>query len=228
PITLAHAVRSLLLDTAGLARQRWVQRGFRRPAGSTASMRTLMGQIDGTVNPRPGTPEFDDLVWVGDEGPSWLRGGTGLVVRRIRMNLAAWDLLDPPAKEEVIGRRLSTGAPLTGTRETDPADLGATSATGLSAIPDFAHIRHAAAVLPRERFLRRPYNYDERATGAGEDSGLVFMTFQRDITEQFVPVQRRLADKDLLNMWTTPVGSAVFAILPGAAEGEYLGERLYG
>lgn len=41
-----------------------------------------------------------------------------------------------------------------------------------------------------------------------------------------MPVQQRLAEKDLLNIWTTPVGSAVFAILPGAREGEILGEAL--
>jgi dye decolorizing peroxidase len=47
-----------------------------------------------------------------------------------------------------------------------------------------------------------------------------------DIDRQFVPVQRRLAELDLLNQWTTPVGSAVFAILPGCAEGGWLGESV--
>jgi dye decolorizing peroxidase len=41
-------------------------------------------------------------------------------------------------------------------------------------------------------------------------------------------MQQRLAKNDLLNLWTTPVGSAVFAILPGPAEGETLGQRLLG
>ena len=45
---------------------------------------------------------------------------------------------------------------------------------------------------------------------------------------QFVPVQRRLAEADLLNLWTTPIGSAVFAVLPGAQPGEVLGEALLG
>ena len=44
---------------------------------------------------------------------------------------------------------------------------------------------------------------------------------------QFLPVQRRLAEADLLNLWTTPVGSAVFAVLPRAPlPGEILGEAL--
>lgn len=52
------------------------------------------------------------------------------------------------------------------------------------------------------------------------------MTFQRDVTAQFVPIQRRLDALDLLNTWTTPIGSAVFAVPGGCAEGEVLGERL--
>lgn len=43
---------------------------------------------------------------------------------------------------------------------------------------------------------------------------------------QLVPVQRRLAEQDLLNIWTTPVGSVVAAALPGCREGEYLGQRV--
>ncbi len=43
---------------------------------------------------------------------------------------------------------------------------------------------------------------------------------------QFVPVQRRLAAMDLLNLWTVPVGSAVFAVLPGARQGEILGQAM--
>jgi len=83
-------------------------------------------------------------------------------------------------------------------------------------------------MAPHERFLRRPYSYDDAPTdGSLSDSGLLFAAFMADPVRQFVPVQQRLADKDLLNLWTTPVGSAVFAILPGARDGELLGERLF-
>ena len=189
-------------------------------------MRNLMGQVDGTV--RPAETEFDSLLWIGDEGPDWLRGGTSVVVRRIRMTMDTWDELDPEAKEQVIGRRLTSGAPLTGTKETDKTDLEATKA-GLHVIPDFAHIRHAAPVAAKEKILRRPYNYDEAVTGAANaDSGLLFVCFQRDVMGQFVPIQVRLAESDLLNVWTVPIGSAVFAVLPGAAEGQFLGQALVG
>ena len=226
PIVLAHAVRSLIVSAKGIATIHWQQRGFRRPATSVSTMRNLMGQVDGTV--QPAETDFDSLVWIGDEGPDWLRGGTSIVVRRIRMTMDTWDELDPEAKEQVIGRRLTTGAPLTGTKELDKADLDATKA-GLHVIPDFAHIRHAAPVAAKEKILRRPYNYDEPVTGAANaDSGLLFVCFQRDVVGQFVPIQTRLAASDLLNVWTIPIGSAVFAILPGAAEGSFLGQSLLG
>ncbi|MBQ1015388.1 Dyp-type peroxidase, partial [Micromonospora sp. M51] len=49
-----------------------------------------------------------------------------------------------------------------------------------------------------------------------------------DITRQFLPIQRRLADRDLLNEWTTPIGSAVFAIPPGCPPGGWIGEQVLG
>ena len=226
PITLAHAIRALLLSATGIASLRWMQRGFRRPVTSTSSMRNLMGQVDGTVQPTD--PELDQTVWIGADGPDWLRGGSALVLRRIRMDLDTWDALDPQAKEQVIGRRMTSGAPLTGTKETDTPDLEA-KVDGLPVIPDFAHIRHAAVTTAAAKILRRPYNFDDTpATGTSAEAGLLFAAYQRDPLTQFVPMQQRLAANDLLNLWTTPIGSAVFAILPGPAEGESLGQALLG
>ncbi len=226
PIILAHAVRALLLSASGIATLHWQQRGFRRPVTSTSAMRNLMGQVDGTVQPADG--ELDQAVWIGADGPEWLRGGSSVVVRRIRMDLDTWDALDPQAKEQVIGRRMTSGAPLTGTKETDVPDLTAT-VDGLPVIPDFAHIRHAAVTSVAQKILRRPYNYDDTpAAGSSAEAGLLFVAYQRDPLAQFVPMQERLAAKDLLNFWTTPIGSAVFAILPGPAEGQTLGQALLG
>ena len=53
------------------------------------------------------------MVWATD-GPEWFRGGTTVVVRRIRFDLDGWDALDRDDRELAIGRRLSDGAPLTG------------------------------------------------------------------------------------------------------------------
>ena len=145
PIVLAHAVRALLLSATGIATVHWQQRGFRRPVTSTSAMRNLMGQVDGTV--QPVAAELEQSVWIGADGPDWLRGGTSLVLRRIRMDLDTWDALDPQAKEQVIGRRMTSGAPLTGTKETDVPDLAATR-DGLPVIPELSLIHISEPTRP--------------------------------------------------------------------------------
>ncbi|HHX47046.1 MAG TPA: peroxidase, partial [Brevibacterium sp.] len=77
---------------------------------------------------------------------------------------------------------------------------------------------------PEVQIHRRTFNYE---TGAGGDSGLLFASFQADIERQFLPIQRRLAEVDLLNEWTTPIGSTVWAIPPGATEDGYVGQELF-
>lgn len=226
PLAVAHATRMLLKDARSFARLRWTQHGFTRAYGSeesTRTMRNLFGQVDGTANPRPGTPEFDATVWASG---GWLAGGTSMVVRRIRMDLDGWDELDRVGRELSVGRTLATGAPLTGSDEFDEPDFEAIGASGFPVIPDFAHMRRARGD-GRERIFRRSFNYD--APGLGEsvsESGLVFISFQADPDAQFVPMQRRLDELDLLNQWTTPIGSSVVAILPGCEEGGYIGETL--
>ncbi|MGX5697908.1 Dyp-type peroxidase [Agromyces soli] len=227
PVTLAHAARMLLKDSRSFATVRWSQRGFRRAAGAEAAgstMRNLFGQLDGTVNPRPGDADFDRLVWCRE---GWLAGGTGFVLRRIAMDLDEWDRVDRPGREQSVGRRLDTGAPLTGEREHDEPDFEATTAAGFPVIGEFSHLRRARSDDPRERIFRRGYNYDEAPLGASvSDAGLLFASYQADVDRQFVPLQRRLDELDLLNRWTTPIGSAVFALPPGCDEGGYVGETL--
>ncbi|MFJ2033785.1 Dyp-type peroxidase [Streptosporangium sp. NPDC087985] len=228
-VTVTHALRMTVKDARSFARVRWTQRGFRRSAHTMApgtTQRNLMGQLDGTVNPQPGTPDFDRAIWVND-GPQWLRGGTTLVLRRIRMELEKWDAADRVAKEFTIGRRLDTGAPLTGQQEHDEPDFDRLNALGFPVISEYAHIRQARVADPGMRILRRVYNYDEGPTAEGHaDSGLLFASYQADITRQFIPVQKRLAEGDLLNEWTTPIGSAVFAIPPGCSPNGWIGETL--
>ncbi len=230
--TVAHTQRRLIKSAGPLVRVAWVQRGFREPyEGPALPMRNLLGQVDGTVQPDVRGAD-DALLWVGAQGPAWLRDGSALIVRRIEMNLDSWDRVDRAARENVIGRRLDSGAPLTaqpGAGATAGADFDAKDTLGFHVIDDAAHMRRAHASVPHERFLRRPYSYDDSGQPTpGEGSGLIFVAFAADPIRQFVPVQQRLAEKDLLNLWTTPIGSAVFAVLPGAREGEILGQALLG
>jgi dye decolorizing peroxidase len=226
PLTVAHAVRMLLKDARGFAGVRWTQHGFRRAYGTErpgTTMRNLFGQVDGTTNPQPGTKEFDKIVWAKD---GWLAGGTGAVIRRIRMDLDKWDRLDRSGRDASIGRSIANGAPLTGTDEFDEPDFDAKTSIGFPVIPQFAHIRRARGD-DDEHIFRRAYNYDERPHGAEvSESGLLFVSYQADIERQFIPMQRRLDELDLLNEWTVPIGSAVFAIPPGCAENGFIGDSL--
>jgi dye decolorizing peroxidase len=233
PLTVSHAVRVLLTDARPFATVRWMQSGFHRPANTSpasATGRNLMGQVDGTINPEPGSEDFDRVVWIGsDKTPEWLRGGTGIVIRRIAMDLKTWGGMDQMAKEEAIGRRLSDGAPLTGGDEFTAPDFEAVDANGFEVIPPTSHIRLAHGQASNDRILRRPYNYDDGLDSDGDpETGLLFVAYMADAMEQFVPIQTRLAEADVLNIWTTPIGSALFAIPPGFSEGEYVGQTLLG
>jgi len=228
PVVLAHALRHMTRSIRSFAQPKWVQRGFTgTPAVSTetGTSRNLMGQVDGTVNPRS-EQEFDAQVWA-PTSTGWFAGGTMLVLRRIAMTLDTWDSLDTTGKELAVGRKLSTGAPLTGDKETDVPDFTAVGSSGLPVIPPFAHIRRARFAQGSAPFLRRPFNFDDGINLKGEhQAGLIFAAYAANIESQYIPVQNALAKQDLLNRWTIPVGSAVFAILPGCLENGLLGESL--
>ncbi|MEV0246979.1 Dyp-type peroxidase [Nocardia sp. NPDC050712] len=224
--TVAHAVRVLCRSVTTLTTVRWVQRGF-RDAAPGQTPRNLMGQVDGTEN--LGGADLDRLVWDDGAAQPWLAGGTSLVLRRIAMNLETWDEIDPDGRELSVGRKIDSGAPLTGGAEFDAPDFEAVDRLGIPVIPPSSHIARAHHTHDGERFLRRGYNYDDAPEpGQVSNSGLLFAAFQRDVDAQYLPVQQRLADFDALNVWTTPVGSSVFVIPPGiTAPGGYIGQSLF-
>lgn len=171
--------------------------------------------------------------------PAWLRGGTTLVLRDIAMDMETWDEADRPAREFSVGRDLAGGAPLTGTAEHDVPELTAVDQRGLTVISPASHVaRSRNEAKPEEQIFRRVYNYhavptaSTAATGptgslAVSAAGLMFASYQASIDRQFLPIQRRLDQVDLLNQWTAPIGSTVWAIPPGVAEGEYIGQSLF-
>lgn len=230
PLVLNHATRALLRDSADFADVRYVMQGFSNAKANgeqRISQRNLMGQVDGTDNPILGSQNFADRVWITD-GPEWLVGGTQLVLRRIKMNLHTWDTLSHEQKELAIGRNLKNGAPLTGQNETDAPDLEAENSNGLKVIPEYAHIRRASSQNLEEQFFRRPYNYQGEINEFGEqEAGLLWTAFAKDLAKQYVPVQQRLADFDLLNLWTTPVGSSMWLFPHGFTADRHLAKDLF-
>ncbi|MEU7291782.1 iron uptake transporter deferrochelatase/peroxidase subunit [Streptomyces exfoliatus] len=229
-----HALRALQKDAGDAARVRWQMNGFNRSAGATAkpmTARNLMGQVDGTGNPKVTDPDFDRRIFVpaGVTGAEeWMAGGSYAVVRRIRMLLDDWEKLPLDRQEKVIGRRKSDGAPLTGGTETTELDLNKFGPDGELVIPDNAHSRISA---PEQNggaaMLRRPFSFHDGIGPDGTpDAGLLFVCWQADPLRGFVPVQRKLDRGDALSAFIRHESSGLFAVPGGPAEGEYVGQRL--
>ncbi|MFE1170976.1 iron uptake transporter deferrochelatase/peroxidase subunit [Streptomyces sp. NPDC058773] len=227
-----HALRALQKDAAGRARLRWQMNGFNRTPGATArpmTARNLMGQIDGTNNPKPSDKDFDERIFVGrDADQAWMRGGSYAVVRRIRMLLDDWEKHSRHEQERVIGRRKDNGAPLTGGSETTPMRLDANGPDGLPVIPANAHARIAAPESNQgAAMLRRPFSYHDgfREDGA-PDAGLLFVCWQADPLRAFTQVQRKLDRGDALSPFLRHEASGLFAVPPAAEPDGYVGQAL--
>jgi deferrochelatase/peroxidase EfeB len=231
PQVAFHAIRNLARIGRGTVAMRWSQLGFGRTASTSRSQdtpRNLMGMKDGTANIRAEDGEaMERFVWVGDEGPGWMQGGSYLVARRIRMLLEVWDRAPLQNQERTIGRHKYSGAPLGGSEEFEPLPLDE-QRNGHPVIPADAHVRLASAKEnDGTRILRRGYSFTDGVDESlGElEAGLFFISFQRN-PEQFVAIQRRLGSMDALNEYIKHVGSALFAVPPGATPGGYVGEGL--
>ncbi|MFE7977674.1 iron uptake transporter deferrochelatase/peroxidase subunit [Streptomyces shenzhenensis] len=227
-----HALRAIQKDAGAAARVRWQMNGFNRSPGATAhpmTARNLMGQLDGTRNPKPADADFDERIFVPAPGePAWMANGSYAVVRRIRMLLDDWEKLTGAAQEDVIGRRKSDGAPLSGGAETTEMDLEKADDRGNYVVPINAHARisrpdqNGGAAM-----LRRPFSYHDGLGPDGTpDAGLLFVCWQADPLRGFVPVQRKLDRGDALSQFIRHEASGLFAVPGGAARGEYVGQRL--
>ncbi|WP_320780648.1 iron uptake transporter deferrochelatase/peroxidase subunit [Streptomyces sp. CRN 30] len=229
-----HALRALQKDAGSAVRVRWQMNGFNRSPGATAhpmTVRNLMGQVDGTRNPKPSESDFDQRIWVpesGSQDPSWMANGSYAVVRRIRMLLDDWEELSAKEQEDVIGRRKADGAPLTGGGETTEMELEKTDKAGNLVVPLNAHAR---ITRPDQNggaaMLRRPFSFhDGIDTDGVPDAGLLFVCWQADPLRGFVPVQRKLDRGDALSAFIRHEASGLFAV-PGGATGDgYVGQPL--
>ncbi|WP_345044585.1 iron uptake transporter deferrochelatase/peroxidase subunit [Streptomyces sannanensis] len=227
-----HALRALQKEAGAAARVRWQMNGFNRSPGATAkpmTTRNLMGQIDGTDNPKPSDPDFDRRIFVPESGkPEWMAGGSYAVVRRIRMLLDDWERLPLDKQEKVIGRKKSDGAPLSGGTETTKMDLDKTGPDGGLVIPLNAHARISAPEANGgAAMLRRPFSYHDGIGSDGvPDAGLLFICWQADPLRGFVPVQRKLDRGDALSAFIRHEASGLFAVPGAPRSGEYVGQRL--
>jgi deferrochelatase/peroxidase EfeB len=235
PQIAVHAVRNLTRIGFGTVGMRWSQHGFGRSSSTSrrqTTPRNLMGFKDGTANIRSDeAEELDKHVWVSpsdDRAGAWLSGGSYLVTRRAMITVELWDRQKLRDQEEFIGRTKSAGAPLTGGGEFDEPDFRAMKA-GLPVIPEDAHIRvvhptnHGGA-----RMLRRGYNIADGTSEIGRmDAGLFFIGFVRNPGKQFIPVQRAMVKNDILMEYLRFTQQSIFAVPPGIAEGQSIGQALF-
>ena len=252
PQVAFHAIRQIARLANGVAQLRWTQTGFTANAAAEDTPRNLMGFHDGTQNPvsrrptetaggvtRSNPASLEEVVWVADEGPAWMRDGSYLVVRRIRFALEHWDSTDVSFQEETIGRHKHSGAPIGGKHQFDPIDLDATDQDGNPLIAQNAHVRMAAAASNGgAQMLRRAFSYNDGLKMTAErwppwrqgleyDAGLLFICYQRDPRTSFIKMFEPMSKLDALNQYTTHTGGGLFAVPPGAREGGFIGQELF-
>ncbi len=237
PQVAFHAVRQLARLAEDVAQVRWAQTGF-IPSGK-GTPRNLMGFKDGTNNPSIADPmAMERFVWVGAEGPNWMRGGSYLVVRRVRIALEHWDRMQVAFQEQTVGRHKVSGAPLGGKGEFDQLDLDVTDKDGNPVIAENAHVRLAAAASNNgAQILRRPYSYNDGVNFTAErwppwrqgieyDAGLFFLAYQRDPRTGFILIYNKMSKLDMMNQFATHVGGGLNACPRGPVQGGFIGQQL--
>ena len=235
PQVAFHAIRAMAVLADGVAEMRWAQTGFLSAPAGGQTPRNLMGFRDGTHTPE----QVDKVVWVAAEGPAWIRGGSYLVVRRIRIALEHWDRTPVSFQETTIGRHKQSGAPIGLKDEFAPLGLDRTDADENPVIAEHAHVRMAnAANIGSAEILRRGYSYNDGLSFTAErwppwrqgmefDAGLLFICYQNDPRTGFIPMFEEMAKFDMLNQFTTHTGGGIFACPPGVKPGQFIGETLF-
>ncbi len=76
--------------------------------------------------------------------------------------------------------------------------------------------------------LRRGYNFvDGNDTLGRLSAGLFFVAFVTDPRTHFIPMQSRMSRNDLMMEYLQHVGSGLWAVPGGIAEGQYVGQSLF-
>jgi deferrochelatase/peroxidase EfeB len=233
PLVAFHAVRNLARIGMGVVQHNWMELGFGRTSTTStaqATPRNLLGFKDGTRNIKAEqTDLLNQHVWVGQETDQpWMRGGSYLVARKIRIFVENWDRDYLQDQENTVGRAKVSGAPLSGGTEFSAPDFAVNAGPGLPAIPAHAHIRLASFEHNGgTRILRRGYSFTDGIDPQAGTllGGLFFIAFMKS-PAQFIRLQQSLAD-DALNEYIQHTGSGVFACPPGLRPGQHWGDTLF-
>jgi deferrochelatase/peroxidase EfeB len=214
-----HAIRNFIRLSTGSATVNWMVEGFISGGSSGETPRNLFGFKDGTANNLHQTQEgYKDVIWAGNNEPSWMRGGTYMAYRKVRMLLEVWDRSSLTDQEDTFGRHKESGAPY--------GKVGEYASVDASKMPIGAHVRLAKEA--GTQIHRRAYSFTDGIdprTG-NVNAGLLFISFQRNPDEQFIPLLRLMQSKDALNEYTSHVASGLFACPGGIREGQYIGQSI--
>ena len=230
-----HGLRLIIKATPDRLALKWKQEGFAASHGAKrgplGTGRNLLGFKDGTANADVhNEPLMNDYVWVqpGTDEPAWTAGGSYQVVRLIRNYVEFWDRTPLGEQERIFGRKKDSGAPIGYADEFDVPDYAADPKG--AKVPLDAHIRLANPRTPAEtaRLIRRGFNYSNGVTKSGQlDMGLLFVSFQSDLSRGFLAAQARL-NGEPLEEYIKPFGGGYFFALPGVpTSGGTLGEGLF-
>ena len=238
PQVAVHAVRNLARMGSGVVAVRWSQLGFGRTSSTSTTQQTprnMFGFKDGTANLKAEDPAaLAKHVWIDKAdvpgAAGWMAGGSYLVARRIRMHIEVWDRSTLQDQEMTFGRAKASGAPLGQTGEFDAIDFAKKGPDGAPLIDVNSHVKLAhKSNLGGVEILRRGYNFTDGSDGLGHlNAGLFFVAFCRDAHRQFVPMQKALSNRDLLNEYIVHNGSALFACPPGLDATNDWGKQLFG
>jgi deferrochelatase/peroxidase EfeB len=223
-----HAIRQLARLAQGVAQIRWVQLGYRPMKGD----RHLLGFSAEEKNPTMNAPQAQ-TVWVGSEGPEWMRGGSYVVVRRVRFALEHWDSMPQAYQEQAIGETKHHA------RAAESASPSPSPSPENSLVEEHPAGHLSVVAQGRDAMLRRSYSYNDGVNFISErwppwrqgleyDAGMFFICFQHDPRTGFIEVFDEMAKRDYkLNQFWTHVASGLFAIPRGASQGEYIGQPLF-
>ena len=240
PQVAEYAIRRMVSIAYNIAVIRWAQAGFSGNFKPGETPRNQMGFKDGTMNvSAKDQSAMDKFVWAGNEAPEWMRNGSYMVIRPTRIALEHWDRMKLSFQEETVGRHKYSGAPIGKKNEFDKLDLDATDKDGNLLIAENSHARMAAPESnDGAQILRRAYSYDNGVSQINErwppwrqamtfDAGLLFQCYQRDPRTGFTKIFEKMAKFDMLNQFTTQIGSGLFACQPGVKPGEFIGQQLF-
>ena len=215
---------------------RWSQLGFGRTSSTSRAQETprnLMGFKDGTNNIKledGGALRRACLGAANSTSRAWMRGGTYLVTRRIRMLIEVWDRATPrrsgaddrPPQGQ---RRAARPGATSSTRSTSPRTprRPVIPSTRTSASPRPRRTTAIAHPAPRLLVHRR----DRRRARPAR---------RRPVLHQLPARPGRRSSRssggsaatDALNEYIKHTGSALFACPPGVRPGGYVGETLLG